>query len=118
MEHIHIYHHTEFKESEMKRIKKITLVGNIRQNDKGVGKSRQRGQGMSEYLIIVALIAVAAIGVVGFMGDTVSNQMASMAMEISGQDGGAATKSAQTQATAAQNKAKTGKTMATFASGN
>jgi hypothetical protein len=33
-----------------------------------VGKIRQAGQGMSEYLIIVALIAVAAIGVVGFIG--------------------------------------------------
>ncbi len=92
----------------MKRIKNTSFVGKI----------RQRGQGMSEYLIIVALIAVAAIGVVGFMGDTVSNQMASMAMEISGQDGGNATKNAQTQATAAENKAKTGKTMANFSSAN
>lgn len=87
-------------------------------SNKFVGKIRQAGQGMSEYLIIVALIAVAAIGVVGFMGDTVSNQMAAMALEISGQDGGAATKTANTQATAAKDKAKTGKTMATFASGN
>lgn len=118
MEHIHTYHHTEFKESEMKRIKKITLVGNIRQNDQCVGKSRQRGQGMSEYLIIVALIAVAAIGVVGFMGDTVSNQMASMAMEISGQNGGTATTAAQGQATAAATNAATGKTMANFATAN
>ena len=83
-----------------------------------VGKIRQAGQGMSEYLIIVALIAVAAIGVVGFMGDKVSNQMASMAMEISGDDGTNATKQANTQAKAAEAKAKTGKTMANFASGN
>jgi len=87
-------------------------------NKQTVGKTRQRGQGMSEYLIIVALIAVAAIGVVGFMGDTVSNQMASMAMEISGQDGTNATNTAQGQATAAENNAAQGKTMATFASGN
>jgi len=83
-----------------------------------VGKIRQRGQGMSEYLIIVALIAVAAIGVVGFMGDTVSNQMASMAMEISGEDGDNATATAVTQAQAAESNAATGKTMGTFASGN
>lgn len=85
---------------------------------KSVGKIRQRGQGMSEYLIIVALIAVAAIGVVGFMGDTVSNQMASMAMEISGQNGGTATTKAQTQATSAQTNANVGKSMGNFATAN
>lgn len=92
-------------------------MAHLRSN-KSVGKIRQRGQGMSEYLIIVALIAVAAIGVVGFMGDTVSNQMASMAMEISGQNGGTATTKAQTQATAAQANANVGKKMGNFATAN
>lgn len=60
------------------------------------------GQGMSEYLIIVGLIAVAAIGVVGFMGDTVSSQMAGMAQELAGNSGANARGRAGTQATAAE----------------
>ena len=67
-----------------------------------VGKIRQMGQGMSEYLIIVGLIAVAAIGVVGFMGDTVSSQMAGMAQELAGGSGATARARAGTQATAAE----------------
>lgn len=47
---------------------------------------RQRGQGLSEYIIIVALIAVAAIGAVGFFGGTISNQVGAMAKEMSGQN--------------------------------
>ena len=46
--------------------------------------TRQRGQGMTEYIIIVALIAIAAITVVAFFGDTVRNQVAGMASELSG----------------------------------
>ncbi len=51
---------------------------------------RHAGQGMTEYLIIVALIAVAAIGVYGLFGSAVRNQVASMASELGGQDGSAA----------------------------
>ena len=32
-------------------------------------RNRESGQGMTEYIVIVALIAVAAIAVVGFFGD-------------------------------------------------
>lgn len=53
-------------------------------------KRRVRGQGMTEYLIIVALIAVAAIGVYGLFGATVRHQVASMAAELGGKDGSAA----------------------------
>jgi len=48
-------------------------------------RGRQRGQGMTEYIIIVALIAVAAIGVYSLFGKTVRNQVAGVAQEISGQ---------------------------------
>ena len=34
-------------------------------------KSAQRGQGMTEYIIIVALIAIAAIGVITLFGDNI-----------------------------------------------
>lgn len=47
---------------------------------------KQKGQGMMEYVIIVALIAVAAIGVYSTFGQTVRNQTAGLAKEISGND--------------------------------
>jgi len=34
-------------------------------------QSKQQGQGLSEYLVIVGLIAVASIAAVGFLGGTV-----------------------------------------------
>ncbi len=52
------------------------------------GFKKQRGQGMTEYIIITALIAVAAIGVVTFFGGTIRAQFAGMAKEVAGQDGG------------------------------
>ena len=53
-------------------------------------KKKQLGQGMTEYIIIVALIAIAAIGVFRLFGDTARNQVAGMAQELSGNDGTAA----------------------------
>lgn len=50
-------------------------------------KNRQLGQGMTEYIIIVALIAVAAIGVYSFFGETIRAQMAGMTNELAGKDG-------------------------------
>lgn len=49
-------------------------------------KKRQLGQGMTEYIIIVALIAVAAIGVYSFFGKTVRNQVSALATEVAGTD--------------------------------
>lgn len=45
---------------------------------------RQRGQGMTEYIIVVALIAVAAIGVYTAFGKTVRGQMAVTAQALAG----------------------------------
>ena len=83
-----------------------------------VRKIRQLGQGMSEYLIIVALIAVAAIGVVGFMGDTVSNQMASMAKEISGKDSSPTTTNALISDKSTENNAGIHKAISKYSSEN
>jgi Flp pilus assembly pilin Flp len=47
-------------------------------------KFSQKGQGMTEYIIIVALIAVAAIGVYSFFGQAIRGQMSGMTAEISG----------------------------------
>ena len=46
---------------------------------------RQLGQGMTEYIIIVALIAVAAIAAFQFFGQTIRAQTSGIANEVSGQ---------------------------------
>ncbi len=46
----------------------------------------RRGQGMSEYLIILALVAIATIGAVIFFADNVREQISNLAEEITGSD--------------------------------
>ena len=69
---------------------------------------RERGQGMTEYVIIVALVAIAAIAVYQLFGQVVRSQTAAMARELAGEDGSAESKSAQSAANKAraQTKAK------------
>lgn len=62
--------------------------------------NKQSGQGMTEYIIIVALIAVAAIGVYQFFGQTIRSQTSGIALEVSGQSADAAITAAKTAATA------------------
>lgn len=64
-------------------------------------KKKSLGQGMTEYIIIVGVIAVAAIGVFGFFGDVLKDQTAGMAAELSGGDAAQNITNAQTSATAA-----------------
>ena len=45
---------------------------------------RQDGQGMTEYIIIVALIAIAAIGVVTVFGDNIRRIFGTSANALSG----------------------------------
>nr|WP_297460115.1 hypothetical protein [uncultured Halomonas sp.] len=47
-------------------------------------RKRQLGQGMSEYIIITALIALAAIAVVGSFGNVIQQQFAAMANALAG----------------------------------
>ncbi|WP_102791068.1 hypothetical protein [Alcanivorax sp. MD8A] len=81
-------------------------------------KQKQLGQGMTEYIIIVALIAIAAIGVYRLFGDTVRNQTAGMAMELSGQDGGTAQGRAAAQASAAETDANTARNLSNYTGNN
>ena len=67
-----------------------------------IHKHMQLGQGMTEYIIIVALIAVAAIGVFQFFGSTVRNQAAGIAQEVAGQSGATAIKKAGSEADKAE----------------
>jgi Tfp pilus assembly protein PilV len=69
------------------------------------GARRQRGQGMTEYIIIVALVAIGAIAVYNFFGHTVQDQMAAVANGLAGQS--ATAKASETDATAQAAKAGT-----------
>ncbi len=49
-----------------------------------IRRKSERGQGMTEYIIIVALVAIAAIAVVGYFGDVVRNQFYNMTAALAG----------------------------------
>jgi pilus assembly protein Flp/PilA len=78
------------------------------------GKRRQYGQGMMEYIIIVALIAIAAIGVYSVFGKTVRNQTAGLAKELSGNKADTQITAAGTAATTAGTRANTDKGLAEY----
>lgn len=67
----------------------------------------QRGQGMTEYIIIVALVAVAAIGVYQYFGQVLRAQTAAIAKELAGEDGAEMTRQAQTASNSAVSQAAT-----------
>ena len=58
-------------------------------------KTRYSGQGMTEYIIIVALIAIAAITAVSLFGETIQAQFAGLAGALSGNGSGTGIKAAQ-----------------------
>lgn len=74
---------------------------------------RQRGQGMTEYIIIVALVAIAAIAVYQYFGQVVRSQTAAMAKELAGEDGTAQSQAAQQAAESAAGQAEL-KTLKSF----
>tara|TARA_B110000259_G_scaffold182894_1_gene227238 strand:+ start:457 stop:708 length:252 start_codon:yes stop_codon:yes gene_type:complete len=74
-------------------------------------KKKQLGQGMTEYIIIVALIAVAAISVYNLFGQTVRTQVGDLAAELGG---GTTSKKAVDLGKAAQTKAAKSETLADF----
>ena len=55
-----------------------------KQNKKAMLK-KARGQGMTEYIIIVALIAIAAIGVITLFGDNIKSLFGMSADALAGQ---------------------------------
>ncbi len=77
-------------------------------------RRQQRGQGMTEYIIIVALIAVAAIGTYQFFGQTIRNQTAGIAAEVSGQNAATQITNSQTAATNASTEGSTNRGLATY----
>ncbi len=66
---------------------------------------RQAGQGMTEYIIIVALVAVAAIAVYQYLGQVLRAQTAAVAKELAGEDGSQQSRTAQSAAESAATQA-------------
>lgn len=75
---------------------------------------KQLGQGMTEYIIIVALIAVAAIGVFQYFGQTARSQAAAAAQQLAGEDGSGATATAVEAAGNAVKEGSEDKNMGNF----
>jgi len=87
-------------------------------HSRNVNSKKITGQGMSEYLIIVGLVAVAGIAVMGLMGNTVRNQFGGMAQELGGNSGATAQGNANTTATAAAATANTQRNLQTYTGQN
>lgn len=77
-------------------------------------KKNSRGQGMTEYIIIVALIAVAAIGVFRYFGNTARSQVAVAAAELGGQNSTGARSSATSNGSKAVTEGNVNKTLNNF----
>lgn len=77
-------------------------------------RRRQSGQGMTEYIIIVALIAVAAIGVYQAFGDIVRSQTSVAASTLAGQDSKGARDNVKTAGTASNDRGQGKKTLEDF----
>ncbi|MCW8928685.1 MAG: pilus assembly protein [Gammaproteobacteria bacterium] len=77
-------------------------------------RKRSLGQGMTEYIIIVALIAIAAITVYTLFGKTIRGQVGGLAEELSGQDASATIGVAQGEATTAAAEGSVDKKMGTY----
>lgn len=72
----------------------------------------QRGQGMTEYLVVVALVALGAVGVYQAFGLTLQSQTQAMAKVLAGDDGATARTAASAAAT---NAGVAGRTLKSFA---
>lgn len=73
-----------------------------------------KGQGMTEYVVVVAVVAVAAIGVYSLLGQTIRNQTAGIAQEIAGADAGAALNNATSSSSAARTQANVRKDLRNY----
>lgn len=69
---------------------------------------------MTEYIIIVALIAVAAIAVYALFGNTIRNQVSGLSQEVAGIDASKEIGNAKTAADAATKAANKSKTLSTY----
>ncbi|MEB0111990.1 pilus assembly protein [Variovorax sp. RTB1] len=82
-----------------------------------VSKIKVKGQGMTEYLVILGLIAISAIAVFSFFGQTLRNQVAGMSQEVGGKTGSAEVTKAQTAAGKGSTNADVNYNMSTYTKG-
>ena len=78
-------------------------------------RRKSLGQGMTEYIVIVALVGVAAIGTYSFLGGAIRSSTAGIAHEIAGED---AKTSIDAAKAAALSQAGTKKTLNNYNGGN
>lgn len=78
---------------------------------------KSRGQGMTEYLVILGLIAIAAIAAFSFFGQTVRSQVAGMAKEVGGESGQEGVTAAQAASAKAMTNAQANYNMSTYTKG-
>lgn len=60
---------------------------NLSRRRSATPRRKQRGQGMAEYIIIVALVAVAGIATWELVGSSIGQSAAAVAASIAGADG-------------------------------
>ncbi len=94
--------------------KSFLLTSKRLRSDRLTRSSEPTGQGMTEYIIVVAVVAVAAIGVYSMLGQTIRNQTAGIAQEISGNDAGAALNAASSSAASARTQANVRKDLKNY----
>jgi hypothetical protein len=75
---------------------------------------KQVGQGMTEYIIIVALVALSAILVFSLFGQTIRDQVGQMSSQVAGGVAKTGQTDASTSATAANNDAKIASGLSTY----
>lgn len=63
----------------MKRSNTLSMM-----QDRGAMASHIRGQGLTEYAIILSLVAIAAIGATSFFGDSVKASFVALGSELTG----------------------------------
>ena len=97
---------TSKQSKQFKQSKQLISVVAYKKDRSGRLLARQSGQGMTEYIIIVALVAVAAIAVYQYLGQVLRSQTAAVARELAGEDGTQQTRSAKTASQGAKDQAK------------
>lgn len=83
-----------------------------------VARRKSLGQGMTEYIVIVALVGVAAIGVYSFLGQSVRGATAGIALELAGENADKGIKEAKSASDKAVNAAKAKATLNNYNSNN
>ena len=83
-----------------------------------VARRKSLGQGMTEYIVIVALVGVAAIGVYSCLGQSVRGAAAGIALELAGENADKGIKEAKSASDKAVNAAKAKATLNNYNSNN